>query len=50
MTPDAIEHQTLDRESTADAPPRHAPEVVRRRRIAWLIGLVVLVALVVWVM
>lgn len=49
MTPDAIEHQTLDRGSSTDAPPRHSPEVTRRRRIAWLIGLVVLIALVVWV-
>ena len=49
MTPDTIEHQTLDRESIADAPPRHSPEVARRRRIAWIIGLVALIALVVWV-
>ncbi|HEY2037509.1 MAG TPA: efflux RND transporter periplasmic adaptor subunit, partial [Steroidobacteraceae bacterium] len=50
MTPDTIEQHTLDRESIAtDAPPRHSPEVTRRRRIAWLIGLVVLIALVVWV-
>jgi multidrug efflux system membrane fusion protein len=49
MTPDAIEHQTLDRESTADAPARHSPEVTRRRRIAWLVALVVLIGVVVWV-
>jgi len=50
MTPDAFEHHTLDRESaTADAPHGHSPQVVRRRRIAWLVGLALLVVLVVWV-
>ena len=42
MTPDAIEH-TLDRESSADTPARHSPEVIRRRRILWLSGLAVLI-------
>jgi membrane fusion protein, multidrug efflux system len=49
MTPDAFEHHTVDRESTADAPPGHSPEVTRRRRIAWLVGLALLIALVVWI-
>jgi membrane fusion protein, multidrug efflux system len=49
MTPDAIEHQTLDRESSPATPARHSPEVVRRRRIAWLVGLAVLIALIAWV-
>ena len=49
MTPDAFEHRTVDRESTADAPPGHSPEVTRRRRIAWLVGLALLIALVVWI-
>ena len=49
MTPDALEHQALDRESTTDAPPRHPPEVARRRRIAWLVGLVMLIVVVTWV-
>jgi membrane fusion protein, multidrug efflux system len=49
MTPDAIEHQPLGRESTAEAPPAHPPQVTRRRRIAWLIGLAVVIALIVGV-
>lgn len=48
MTPDAIEHQPLSRES-AEAPPAHPPQVRRRRRIAWLIGLAVVIGLIVWV-
>jgi multidrug efflux system membrane fusion protein len=50
MTPDAIEHQPLGRESIpADAPTGHPSQVTRRRRLAWLIGLVVLIGLIVWV-
>ena len=50
MTPDTLESQTLDREShPADAPPGHPPEVARRRRIAWLVGLAVLIALIAWI-
>jgi membrane fusion protein, multidrug efflux system len=46
MTPDALEQQTLDRESLpAEAPPGHPPEVRRRRRIAWVVGLLALLAL-----
>jgi membrane fusion protein, multidrug efflux system len=48
MTPDAIEHPTLDREST-HPPAQHSPEAIRRRRIAWLAGLAVLIALIAWV-
>jgi multidrug efflux system membrane fusion protein len=47
MTPDALEQQTLDREShPAEAPPAHPPEVTRRRRYGWLIGLGVAIALI----
>ena len=47
MTPDALEPQTLDREPIpADAPPGHPPEVTRRRRMGWLLGLGVLIALI----
>ncbi|MGH8181449.1 MAG: efflux RND transporter periplasmic adaptor subunit [Steroidobacteraceae bacterium] len=49
MTPDAIEHPTLDRESAADVPHAHPPEVIRRRRIAWLVGFALLIVLVTWV-
>lgn len=49
MTPEAIEHHTLDRESGPATPAQHSPEVVRRRRILWLAGLAVLIALVVWI-
>jgi len=49
MTPDAIEHQTLDRDAApADAPLASAPEGAHRRRRVWLIGLVALVALIAW--
>jgi multidrug efflux system membrane fusion protein len=48
MTPDAIEH-TLDRESSASIPAQHSQQLARRRRILWLTGLVVLIALIVWV-
>ncbi|HVS78005.1 MAG TPA: biotin/lipoyl-binding protein, partial [Steroidobacteraceae bacterium] len=50
MTPDAIEQQTLDRESIpAEVPAGHLPGVTRRRRIAWLLGLAALIALIAWV-
>ena len=49
MTPDAIEHTTLDRESSPAIGARHSPEATRRRRLVWLAGLVVLIGLVVWV-
>ena len=49
MTPDAIEHQSLDRESSPATPAHDPQQIVRRRRIAWLAGLAVLVALVAWV-
>src|SRR5579883_2013107 len=49
MTPDAIEHQTLGRESMpADAPPEHDSLIARRRRIAWLIGLALALFLIGW--
>lgn len=46
MTPDVLEDPTtVDRESSVSAPPPHRPpEVTRRRRIAWLAGLAVLIA------
>ncbi|HET9107120.1 MAG TPA: efflux RND transporter periplasmic adaptor subunit [Steroidobacteraceae bacterium] len=50
MTPDALEQQTLGREShPAEAPPAHSPEVARRRRIGWLIGLAAVIGLIVFV-
>ena len=49
MTPDAIEHTTLDRESSPAIGARHSPEATRRRRLVWLAGLVALIGLVVWV-
>jgi membrane fusion protein, multidrug efflux system len=49
MSTDAIEQHTLDRESSADTPTQHSQQLTRRRRIAWLIGLLLLIALVVWV-
>jgi len=49
MTPDALEHHTLGRDSMTDAPTGHPPQVTRRRRIAWLIGLAVVIALIAWV-
>ena len=49
MTPDAIEHQSLDRESSPATPAHDPQQIVRRRRIAWLIGLAALIVLIVWV-
>ncbi|MFI4886855.1 MAG: efflux RND transporter periplasmic adaptor subunit [Steroidobacterales bacterium] len=49
MTPDAIEHHPLDRESGPDAPVQHSPRLARRRRILWLAGLAALIALIAWV-
>jgi multidrug efflux system membrane fusion protein len=49
MTPDAIEHHRLDRESTAADPVQQPAQVTRRRRIMWIAGLAVLIALVIWV-
>jgi multidrug efflux system membrane fusion protein len=49
MTPDALEHHTLDREATADTAHQPPPKVTRRRRIAWLVGLAILIAVVVWI-
>ncbi|HJS89909.1 MAG TPA: efflux RND transporter periplasmic adaptor subunit [Steroidobacteraceae bacterium] len=49
MTPDLIEQPTLDRESSPTTGARHSPEAIRRRRLIWLAGLAVLIALMVWV-
>ena len=49
MNSDTLEHQGLDRESGPVVPGQQSPELVRRRRILWLAGLAVLIALVVWV-
>ena len=49
MTPDAIEHHSLDRESTAADPTQHPAQAVRRRRIIWIAGLGILIVLVIWV-
>jgi len=48
MTPDVLEQTTVDRESSpvTASPEQHA--ATRRRRIAWLIGLVVLIAGIAW--
>jgi membrane fusion protein, multidrug efflux system len=47
MTPEVFEEQpTVDRESRVSAPPQRPPQVARRRRIAWLVGLAVLIAVI----
>ena len=48
MTSDAFEH-TLGRESSPGVPGQHSAQEVRRRRILWLAGLAVGIALIVWV-
>jgi multidrug efflux system membrane fusion protein len=48
MTPDAIEHHTLDRESSAGTPAQDSSQLTRRR-ILWLAGLAVVIGLIVWV-
>lgn len=48
MNSDAIEHHSADRDSSP-VPAQHSADVVRRRRILWLAGLAVLIALIVWV-
>ncbi|HEV2441440.1 MAG TPA: efflux RND transporter periplasmic adaptor subunit [Steroidobacteraceae bacterium] len=48
MTSDALD-QPLDRESGGGIPAQHSPQLIRRRRIIWLSGLAVVIALVVWV-
>ena len=48
MTPDVLEQSTVDRESSSvSAPQQHQP-VSRRRRLTWIIGLVVLVLGLAW--
>jgi len=49
MTPDAIEHHTLDRESAVADLAQQAAQVARRRRLMWIAGLAVLIAIVIWV-
>ena len=48
MTSDALD-QPLDRESSTGIPAQHSPQLIRRRRIIWLSGLAVVIALIVWV-
>jgi membrane fusion protein, multidrug efflux system len=45
MNPDVLENPTVDRESTA--PPQHL-HAARRKRLMWIIGLVVIVAGIAW--
>ena len=45
MTPDVLDQTTVDRESTSD--PQHH-QATRRRRLAWIIGLVVVVVGLGW--
>ena len=48
MTPDVLEQSTVDRESSSvSAPQQHHP-ASRRRRLTWIIGLVVLVLGLAW--
>jgi membrane fusion protein, multidrug efflux system len=48
MTPDVLEQSTVDRESSSvSAPQQHQP-ASRRRRLTWIIGLVVLVLGLAW--
>jgi multidrug efflux system membrane fusion protein len=47
MTPDVLEQPTANRESTEVSDPQHR-QASRRRRLAWIIGLVVLVVGVGW--
>src|SRR5690348_16577712 len=47
MNSDAIEHHSVERESSPA--PAQQSAAVRRRRILWLAGLAVLIALIVWV-
>jgi multidrug efflux system membrane fusion protein len=48
MTPDVLEQPTVDRESTSvSASPQHQ-QASRRRRLTWIIGLVVLVLGMAW--
>jgi membrane fusion protein, multidrug efflux system len=48
MTPDVLEQSTVDRESSSvSAPQQHQP-AIRRRRLIWIIGLVVLVLGLAW--
>ena len=49
MTPDAIEHHTLDRESAVADLAQQSAQVARRRRLMWIAGLAVLIAIVIWV-
>jgi len=49
MTPDVLDHSTVDRESSPVAPVEQPPGLARRRRILWLAGLVALIALIAWV-
>jgi membrane fusion protein, multidrug efflux system len=46
MTPDVLEQPTVDRESSPVATPPQPDQATRRRRIAWLAGLAVLIAVV----
>lgn len=45
MNPDVLENPTVDRESTI---PPHHQQAARRKRLTWIIGLVVLIAGLVW--
>ena len=48
MTPDVLEHSTVDRESSPVATSPEHRDAIRRRRFWWLAGLVVLIAGIGW--
>ena len=48
MTPDVLEQQTVDRESSPVSSPQQHQPATRRRRLVWIIGLAVLVLALAW--
>jgi membrane fusion protein, multidrug efflux system len=48
MTPDVLEQQTVDRESSSVSSPQQHQPATRRRRLTWIIGLAVLVLGLAW--
>lgn len=47
MTPDLLDHPTADRESSPGTSAPQHPPMSRRRRIAWLVGLALLILVVI---
>src|SRR5690242_10944438 len=48
MTPDVLEQTTVDRQSSPVSAPPEQQAAIRRRRVIWLIGLVVLIVGIAW--